>query len=301
MKTKLTIPMLIMLLMLIACSTQPTTTQTQNTPISIEENYAIREIDIEDDNQQYLTPDNWQNTPASCNKSLLKLWLFADDKAIISSGSASLINSEQYHDIKGNTVWVHHVLTADHVVKDDNQKITDSKIVVFPHDYQDQNLVFGYVGYTQVADSNNKPLDVGIYSFFSLGTNTLAPYLIPAGVQSLTSDGHMLPGTTDFFYSFGYPNNIQNPQYVVATVNKTENDYVYLRPLPKNSNVTGGNSGGSVCNQDNQLVGIVSKIDLSNPDLYRITPLPTNITEQFNAALQNTDKILSAAGITKAP
>lgn len=239
--------LIVLYLASLACNGNPN--QQVSTPsITIEQNFATRESDIESDNPHYKTPENWNTTPATCSKSLLKLWLFEEGLVNISSGSASLVTSSLYKDRSGNDIWVYHVLTADHIVKDNNGKIIGSKIIAFPLDYQGQDLVYGYLNYTQLYDQFNTPLDAGVYSFFSLGTNSLSNYLIPAGSQSLTNGSYLIPGSTDFYFGFGYPNNIGNPQYTIATVNKAEANSIYLKPIEQFSNVTKGNSGGPICN-----------------------------------------------------
>lgn len=294
------ISLLLLILTTLACSGQQTVQNSQPV-LSDEQNYATtREVAITQMAPYYLTPESWNVVPQGCYKSMLKLQFYdPSDQDRFNQGSGTLVEKQQLTSTSGQTVWLYHILTANHNIRRDypaDNTLMAGRPIIFPGRYQASDLVFDYINFFQIT-SNGNPIDIGLVSIFST-IDIHSDSLVPIGLSNVVQLNTSTSINTDSFFVFGYPTLTNEPQFNIATVVAPQTGLstkATLRLREDFSNVTNGNSGGGICSQSGQLVG-VTESTLDNIDELMAEMNPSDIQQQISSAITKANEIMNANG-----
>jgi hypothetical protein len=280
----------------LACNTVEATQVAQPIPtIDPTAMVATRVANISEKANFYLTPENWNTVPHACHQSMVRITFLGSD-GDTSLGSGSLINKVQM--IKdGQAVWVYFLYTAHHVT---TSKVTGNDLNHSVNIYADDvEHNFGYFGNYQVWDDHLNLLDISIISV--IGYDDLST-IVPQPVSNIVSGQNIKKGT-DFFFSFDYPEPNYAKQYTISVVDGIgqENSYRYanLRQIDGYSSINRGSSGGALCNQNGQLIGVVRGGYFVTDDLNSAELNPDNIQNQVNQVIDQTINTLENNGFAK--
>lgn len=295
--------------MVTVANTQPPTIITETpTPLptsTLSDNDAVstRQASIQTSANFFLTPENWLVVPQSCRYSMAHLSLTSTKNPELGlvDGSGNLVFSDLRQDSSGKTVWIYHFLTATHLVtKDQNGNSINDKVVVQPLDYVGFGYQYALLNEATIVGDNGFIQDTSLITIIGLS---------PIDYQGFTAIGvnNVVPGTTltasdDVYFQLGYPRPHHRPQFVTSKITNIYdvNNLIFARLMPEglSSATDVGQSGGALCNQYGQLVGVHSFHEFNIPDASFSNLMPNNIQDQINQAIYNSNQKLADYGFS---
>lgn len=265
--------------------------------------FGQKEEAILEDQELYRSQEYWDIVPKTCAKSMLIVespyYENGVPTQVWSGGSGSLIFSQRYHN--GQTVvTVYTILTAEHVTREFSPGTSDIYITPTTHNY-----IYNY------HQLQNRPItaDDGSYIDMSLisvyvegGASDIQDDRFEAlGLESVYSgNGFDLSGESPLF-SFGYPLEIsREPHFTQGKATGfLDQNRVKVLVSDNFSNITRGDSGSAICNNNGELVGVVNRINSGSVDAvseYMATYNPGNIKDQISSFLAFNDQLMSGVG-----
>jgi len=265
-------------------------TQTLTDPQAEQTRVAV--IDIQQ--EAFFTPDTWSLAPQSCAQSMTMI-IPKDGH----SSSGTILLEEKWTDPQGKDIWVYYLLVSNHAV---SEKISPT-YTLLPGDstslYKDYNTAYlNY--YPIVATSGQIGIDSGILSVFSLARidreNTK-----PLGIDKIKTGENLPLGNTNYFV-FSYPGSTITAQFSIAIVKSSHPSEPYtLKLASTNTTTSPGSSGGAVCNQNGEVIAVVTGHIGNEAIEFIADPIPQNISYQIEMAIQNSRSILLTNNITQSP
>ena len=154
--------------------------------------------------------------------------------------------------------------------------------------------------YPIVATSGQIGIDSGILSVFSLARidreNTK-----PLGIDKIKTGENLPLGNTNYFV-FSYPGSTITAQFSIAIVKSSHPSEPYtLKLASTNTTTSPGSSGGAVCNQNGEVIAVVTGHIGNEAIEFIADPIPQNISYQIEMAIQNSRSILLTNNITQSP
>lgn len=106
----------------------------------------------------------------------------------------------------------------------------------------------------------------------------------------------------ELYYEFGYPMPHHKPQFVISKVTNTYdiNGYQLAKLVPESyaSATDVGQSGGAVCNQFGQIIGVQHGHEGNIPYASFSNLMPSNIQDQISQAMVKANQKLAEYGFS---
>ncbi len=249
---------------------------------------------------KFLDENIWSMTPQTCYKSMARLILSSSTSKLRLSASASLVQSQNMLYMGKNT-WIYRFQTANHVAIHESEKLDGKADLYFGNNTSSVNA--NYSDYTQFVDERGEGVDSGLITL--IGSEQITPQTIPLGIKNIIS-GNELISDQSIYFSFDYPLVTNSHQFgiskVIASGNTKEGKRVTVMEFFKDSStMSEGSSGGAVCNQDGQHVGLISQNNPHSDNYFVMQANPTNIQQQLLDAIQKSNQKLLLLGYQPTP
>ncbi len=294
----------------LACNTTtptppPTQPQTQTLAVSTatmtsQDADTVRFQIVANKQPLYADDNYWKGVPFGCMSSMASV-LFSSTDTYVSSqvGSATLIYAEIANNQNGMTSWVYWLLTAKHVYTN-SQGVLNGKTTIYAGRDKTEHAIDPFDFYEVSGPKTG--LDIGVVALIDQGNkfNILTPSFIPLGVEKIQTGNNLaIDGSSYFTFDFPGSSNYL-PQYTKSQIIKNirhENGVQIILSFLNDSSVTdSGSSGGPLCNQASQLVGVHTQNMPNDPYQSIVEANPDDIQVQILKAIQNSREKLKLLG-----
>lgn len=244
-------------------------------------------------------PGLWEKAPQPCFKGMVKVYV-SEGGFKTFGGSGSLIQKEKLTNELGGVVWVYSIITVNHLFYDQNGNFMEGDIYLFPGSYSGYRYQFSEWEFRQFTDEHGLKQDSGLLTVMGYGIQSEIddPNFVPLGTTNIVPfDGEDYGSQ---FFIFDYPDS-GKPQFseseFIGNGSFIDGNIVQvLKPLDNSGTVTHGSSGGAVCSNNGQHLGVVTGHGGNWPTNFLIEGNTSTITQQINESIADSRILLSKNG-----